>query len=72
MPDRYLEPNQSRTGPPTDFENQLGDAIESAYAAGIHDLDGLVARLTESGPPPPDQTGWTVDGFRALMAELGR
>jgi hypothetical protein len=72
MADRYLEPHQSRTGPPTEFEDRLGDAIEAAYAAGIHDLDGLVVHLDRSGPAAPGGGAWTIDGFTALMAELGR
>lgn len=72
MSDRYLEPHQSQLAPPTEFENELGDAIEAAYAAGIHDLDGLVGHLQGSGPPAPGGGAWTVDGFRSLMAELGR
>lgn len=70
-PERYLEPHQARTRPPTAFENALGDTIEAAYAAGIHDLDGLVARLTEAGPPPESGGMWTVEGFLDLMKELG-
>ena len=68
----YLEPNQSRSAPPTEFENQLGDAIESAYAAGVHDLEGLVGRLNADGPPPRDGGQWTTEQFTILMAELGR
>ncbi len=68
----YLEPNQTRSAPPTEFENRLGDAIEAAYAAGIDDLDGLVARLEAEGPARPDGNPWTADSFAELMAELGR
>ncbi len=68
----YLEPNQSRSAPPTEFENQLGDTIESAYAAGVHELEGVVDRLNADGPPPPDGDIWTAERFRLLMVELGR
>ncbi|MEM7339471.1 MAG: recombinase-like helix-turn-helix domain-containing protein [Actinomycetota bacterium] len=68
----YLEPHQSRIHPPNDFANRLGDAIEVAYAAGIHDLDGLVAHLNRSGPAPADADVWTTDRFVELMAELGQ
>ena len=72
MTDRYLEPHQARTRPQTDFENALGDAIEEAYAAGVHDLEGLVAHLAATGPAPEDGGPWTTEGFTALMAELGQ
>lgn len=72
MTNRFLEPHQAQTAVPTDFENRLGDAIESAYAAGIHDLDGVVAYLEEQGPPPPAGGSWSTDSFTALMAELDR
>lgn len=70
--DRYLVPNQSETGPRTAFEDALGDAIETAYAAGTHDLDGLVAHLNRAGPAHPDGRPWTAETFTILMAELGR
>ena len=38
----YNETHQSRGAAPTAYENLLGDAIERAFAAGIHDLDALV------------------------------
>ncbi len=72
MSEPYLEPHQSRTDPPTAFEDGLGDAIEAAYAAGIHDLEGVVAHLNRGGLAAPDGSAWTSDGFTALMAELGR
>lgn len=72
MTDRYLEPSQTRDRPSTAFEDELGDAIETAYAAGTHDLDGLVAHLNSNGPANPEGTSWTADSFTALMAELGR
>lgn len=72
MTDRILEPHQAQTAPPTDFENQLGDSIEAAYAAGIHDLDGLVAHLVQQGPPDPAGTTWTAESFTTLMAKLGQ
>lgn len=72
MTDQYLDPHQSRTGPPTAFEDRLGDAIETAYAAGVHELDGLVEHLNEHGPADPDGTRWTATRFTTLMAELGR
>jgi len=72
MTNRFLEPHQAQAAPPTDFENRLGDAIEAAYGAGIHDLDGLVTHMDEHGPLNPAGGSWTIENFTALMAELGR
>lgn len=69
--DRYLEPHQARQRPPTPFEDLLGDAIERAYGAGVHDLPGLVASLNRTGPSAENGEAWTEQSFSALMARLG-
>lgn len=69
--EQYLNPNQSRDHEPTDYENLLGDAIEQAYAAGIHDLSALVARLNAIQLPSPDGQPWTDALFCTEMARLG-
>jgi hypothetical protein len=69
--DRYLESHQARQRPPTPFEDLLGDAIERAYAEGIHDLPGVVAYLNRSGPSAENGQDWTEESFTALMARLG-
>lgn len=71
MADRYLNPHQSRDHVPTVYENLLGDAIERAYAAGKHDLDGLTAALNAAGVPTPTGEAWTPALFTAEMARLG-
>jgi hypothetical protein len=68
---QYLNPHQSRERPPTDYENLLGDAIEQAYAAGVDDLPGLVARLNAGALPSPSGGSWTEELFRAEMHRLG-
>ena len=69
--ERYLEPHQARQRPPTPFEDLLGDAIERAYAQGIHDLPGLVGYLNATGPNFENGQPWTEEGFTTLMAKLG-
>jgi hypothetical protein len=69
--DRYLEPHQARSAEPTPFEDLLGDAIERAYAQGIHELEPLVGYLNQCGPVAPNGTPWTPEVFRAEMARLG-
>ena len=49
----YNETFQNRVAPPTAYESLLGDSIERAFAAGIHDLEGLVAYLNQAGPAGP-------------------
>lgn len=69
--DRYLEPHQARWRPATPYEDLLGDALERAFAAGVHDLPGLVAQLNHSGLASPDGAPWTEENYRAAMARLG-
>lgn len=67
----YLEPHQARTRKPTAYEDLLGDSIERAYAAGLHELDALLGYLNKAGPLGPDGQPWTPDTFQAEMARLG-
>ena len=69
--ERFLNPHQARQRAPTPYEDLLGDAIERAFAAGIHDLDALVAQLNQSGPRGPDGAAWTAAMFQSEMARLG-
>lgn len=68
--DRSLEPHQARRREPTQYENLLGDAIERAYAQGLHDLTSLVRYLNETGPGPQEGAAWTEAGFEREMARL--
>ena len=70
--DRYLNPHQARLREPTAYESLLGDALERAFGAGIHDLGGVVAALNRTGPNAPNGAPWTEASFTALMAQLGR
>jgi hypothetical protein len=71
MTDRYLDPHQARQRTPTTYEDLLGDAIERAFAAGVHDLAGLVERLNDSGLASPSGKAWTEAIYREEMATLG-
>jgi hypothetical protein len=70
MSSLYNETHQSRSAAPTAYENLLGDAIERAFAAGIHELDALVRYLNESGPAGPDGQAWTIESYQREMARL--
>ena len=62
---------QTRAAPPSEFENRLGDALVACFAAGVDQLDALVARLNEMGVRAPDGTRWTAATFEREMARLG-
>lgn len=68
--DRYLEPHQARRREPTQYENLLGDAIERAYAQGLHELAAVVNYLNQVGPGPQEGAVWTEEGFKKEMARL--
>lgn len=71
MQERYFNPHQARRRPPTAYEDLLGDSLERAYAAGIHDLPGLVEYLNRAGPGcPVDGTVWNEKNFQEELARL--
>ena len=67
----YNETHQNRRAVPTAYESLLGDAIERAFAQDIHDLDGLVAYLNQSGPSGPNGQPWTAENYSREIARLG-
>ena len=67
----YNATHQSRSAPPSAWEDQLGDAIEAAYAKGIHALPELVVEINRHGLTNPDGQAWTPSRFEAEMARLG-
>jgi hypothetical protein len=68
--DPYLEPHQTRSRPPTAYENLLGDALERAFAGGAGDLQQVAAALNRSGPPRLDSLPWTPENLQAELARL--
>lgn len=71
IPAPNMNPHQARRRAPTAYENELGDALEAAFGAGVWDLDALVARLNADGLRTPEGTEWTPDRFQAVMQRLG-
>ena len=75
-PDRIPKPytgcRQSASRAPTDYEIQLGDAIEAAFTDGAWELPALVARLNKDCIRTPEGTTWTEERFCAVMAAFGR
>ena len=70
MQELFLNPHQARRRLPTAYEDLLGDSIERAYAAGIHDLAGLVEHLNRSGPNCPGSGVWTDQSYQTEMKRL--
>ena len=70
LPATYMNPHQARSRAPTVYENELGDALEAAFAAGTSDIDALVARLNDDGLRTPEGEAWTVERFQAVIARL--
>ncbi len=71
LPPQYLNANQHRLNPPTQYENLLGDAIEGAFRTGIETLPELVAWLNDQFVPSPGGQAWTEEMFTAEMRRLG-
>jgi len=67
----YLDPHQSRTRAPTEWEMALAGAIEAAFGQGHHELPALVAALNASRVRPREGGHWNEANFTALMRELG-
>jgi hypothetical protein len=66
----YNETHQARSAAPTSYDSLLGDSIERAFGAGIHDLDSLVQYLNTAGPSGPNGQPWTAETYRQEMARL--
>ncbi len=69
---RYLQATQAQRREPTLYENLLGDAIERAFAKGVHDLSGLVEQLNREGLSSPDGLVWTEENYKETMAALAQ
>ncbi|MCK9913957.1 hypothetical protein MXD81_32865 [Microbacteriaceae bacterium K1510] len=74
MPDyQYpsLDPHQTRTHEPTQWQKELANAIESVFVKGARELDEVIAGLNGTRVRPPNGADWTPENFTALMRELG-
>lgn len=66
----YLDAHQTRSRPPTAYENLLADALERAFAGGAGDLHDVAAALNRSGPTRFDSAAWTAGNLEAELARL--
>ncbi|MEU0649677.1 recombinase-like helix-turn-helix domain-containing protein [Streptomyces umbrinus] len=71
MSGNYLSAHQSRTVDPSPYEMKLAGAIEEIFAAGTHDLPGLLRGLEAAGLTAPDGQPWTEASFTTEIERLG-
>ena len=63
--------HQTRAASPTDYENELGQALEEIFSDNVIELEKIISRLNEIGVQPHSGTVWTEENFRAEMKRLG-
>ncbi len=63
--------HQTRATPPSEFENKLGEALETIFGDDVTELADIVSRLNEMGVQAPYGEAWTEDSFRSEMKRLG-
>jgi hypothetical protein len=67
----YLNPRQAAEREPTAWENEFADVLESAFAAGVRELEPLIAELNATRVRPREGGDWTIARFMSTVAELG-
>ena len=63
--------HQTRSASPSDYENQLGEALESIFGDGVTELADIVNCLNKRGVQAPRGQKWTERSFCAEMSRLG-
>jgi len=58
---------QTRPAEPTQYENDLGDALEKVFDSGATELEDVAAGLNRIGFRTPDGAAWTAERFAAEM-----
>ncbi|PHP66364.1 hypothetical protein CSC94_13800 [Zhengella mangrovi] len=71
MAEQYIVVHQSRDRDPTEYENLLADALEKAFAAGVTDVEGIVAGLVADAVPSPGGRTWTNELVLSELKRLG-
>jgi len=62
---------QTRSAAPTEYENRLGDALETVFESGAVELPDVVAGLNALGVRTPDGRPWTPESFQVELKRLG-
>ena len=63
--------HQTRATPPTDYENNLGQALEEIFSENITEINDVVRRLNELGIQTHKGGTWTEEAFLSEMKRLG-
>ncbi len=72
LQDRFPLDVQSRGRPLTESEQAFADALEAAFASGIHDLNAVADALNASDIDAPGGGTWTVDVLVGHLADINR
>ena len=60
---------QTRNAEPTAFENQMGDALEQAFAADALELGEVVEHLKKQGCKDPQGNPWTEASLQEWLRQ---
>ena len=63
--------HQTRATSPTDYENELGQALEEIFSDNVIELEIIISRLNEMGVQTHSGAAWTEESFRSEMKRLG-
>ena len=61
---------QSRSAPPTEYEDALADALEDIMSDGTHDLAGIAAGLAKHRVKAQDGKAFTEDSLKEEFKRL--
>lgn len=71
MTDNYLNANQARRSPISDYDAKLAGAIEEIFGTGAHDIAGLIQGLRAANISAPDGNAWTEEALVAHLEPYG-
>lgn len=63
--------HQTRSTPPTEYENRLGEALTEIFDADVDQLPDVITKLNEMGVQAPNGKLWSEESFRLEMRRLG-
>ena len=63
--------HQTRAASPTDYENELGQALEEIFSDNVIELEEIISRLNKMGVQTQSGAAWTEESFRSEMKRLG-